>query len=158
MASGISKSIKGFIEETGNRASLLILVIIFTIVYEVIARYLFNAPTTWVWLVNKQVFGVYALIAGSYALVQKTHIRIDMFHEHFPPAAKGAVRWLTLAAAVCFLGTLVWKGYAMGIEAWQLKERATGVFQLPLYPLKMLIPAGALLFLLGCFAVFGEKR
>jgi TRAP-type mannitol/chloroaromatic compound transport system permease small subunit len=138
------------IKRIGDAASLVILLIMALVTYEVIARYAFNAPTSWAWPMNKQLFGVFVLIAGGYALVRNSHIRIEMLYERFPQRVKIVVRWLTLFAAASFLGTLLWKSTVMAIEAWETKEVATGVFKLPLYPLKMCMPIGAALFLLGC--------
>lgn len=150
--------IKHVIEAAGRGASYLILLIMAIITYEVTARYVFSAPTSWAWLINKQLFGVFVLAAGGYTLIHESHIRIEMLYEHYPPAMKTAVRWLTLVAAFCFLGSLLWKSAVMGLDAWQNGETATGVFKLPLYPLKMLMPAGTGLFLLGCVAIFSKKE
>jgi TRAP-type mannitol/chloroaromatic compound transport system permease small subunit len=140
------------IKKVGDIASLLILVIMALITYEVISRYVFNAPTSWVWLINKQLFGVFVLASGGYSLVKNSHIRIEVFYEHFSPPVKYCMRWLTFFAAFCFLGSLIWKSTAMGLDAWGTREKAMGVFKLPLYPLKMFMPVGAVLFLLGCIA------
>jgi TRAP-type mannitol/chloroaromatic compound transport system permease small subunit len=151
---GITRVIK----LVGDVCSLLILLLMAVVAYEVIARYVFNSPTSWAWLVNKQIFGIYVMVAGSYALVHNSHIRIEMLYQHFPPAIKKVIQWLTLVAAFCFLGALLWKSGVMGREAWENKELAMGVFKMPLYPLKLFIPFGAILFLLGCIvAVFKKK-
>jgi len=153
----ISQGLEWIIDRTGKWVSLLILVIMVTTSYEVISRYLFNRPTVWVWLVNKQIFGVFVMTAGSYTLVQKSHIRIEMFYDSFSRGLKVFIQWLTLLAATCFLGSLLWKSWIMGYEAFKNGEVATGVFRLPLYPLKLYMPLGTLLFLLGCFVVFTRK-
>lgn len=153
-----SEEIKRIIDMVGKAASLLILFIMVIIAYEVISRYVFNAPTSWAWLINKQLFGVFVIIGGSYTLIHKSHIKIEMLYEHFPPAMKNIVRWLTLMTAFCFLGSLLWKSAVMGLNAWQTGERAPGVFKLPLYPLKMFMPVGVALFLLGCIAVYSRKK
>ena len=151
---GITRVIK----LAGDVCSLLILLLMAVITYEVVARYAFNSPTSWAWLVNKQLFGIYVMFAGGYALIHNSHIRIEMLYQHFPKAIKTLIRWLTLVAAFCFLGALLWKSWVMGSEAWQNKEVAMGVFKIPLYPLKLIMPLGALLFLLGCVvAVFKKK-
>jgi TRAP-type mannitol/chloroaromatic compound transport system permease small subunit len=150
--------IKRIIEAVGKVGSYLILFIMAIVTYEVISRYAFNAPTSWAWLINKQIFGVFVLVAGGYTLIHKSHIRIEMLYDHYPPALKTAVRWLTLAAAFCFLGSLFWKSGVMGLDAWQNGETATGVLKLPLYPLKMFMPVGAGLFLLGCVAIYAKKK
>lgn len=150
--------IKRLINATGRAASVLILLIMAAVTYEVVARYAFNAPTSWAWLVNRQLFGVFVLAAGGYTLIHNSHIRIEMLYERYPPVMKTAVRWLTLLAALCFLGSLLWKSTVMGLDAWQSRETATGVLKLPLYPLKLLIPVGAALFILGCLAVYTRRK
>lgn len=151
---GITRVVK----VVGDVCSLLILLIMAVVAYEVTARYVFNSPTSWAWLVNKQLFGIYVMVAGSYALVHNSHIRIEMLYQHFPKSIKKVIQWLTMVAAFCFLGALLWKGGVMGCEAWENKELAMGVFKLPLYPLKLFIPFGALLFLLGCIVAVFKKR
>jgi len=153
-----SRWIKNIIEMVGKVVSLLILLIMLIVTYEVISRYAFNAPTAWAWLVNKQLFGIFVIAGGSYALIHKSHIQIEMLYEHYSPGAKRIVRWITLLAAFCFLGCLLWKSTVMGLDALQSGEKATGVFKLPLYPLKLFIPAGVALFLLGCIAVYGREE
>jgi TRAP-type mannitol/chloroaromatic compound transport system permease small subunit len=151
-------TIERVIKAAGNAASLLILVIMVLVTYEVVSRYGFNAPTSWVWLINKQLFGVFVLVAGGYTLVHNSHIRIEMLYDRFSPAMKVVVRWFTLVAAGCFLGSLLWKSGVMGWQAWQDRELAMGVFKLPLYPLKMFMPVGAALFLLGCIGVALRRK
>lgn len=151
---GITRVIK----LVGDVCSLLIILLMAVVAYEVIARYVFNSPTSWAWVVNKQIFGVYVMVAGSYALVHGNHIRIEMLYQHFPRTIKKVIQWLTLIAACCFLGALFWKSWIMGSEAWKAKELAMGIFKFPLYPLKLFIPFGTLLFFLGCIvAVFKKK-
>ncbi|MGB5986986.1 MAG: TRAP transporter small permease [Desulfobacterales bacterium] len=140
------------IKKAGDMASLLILLIMAVITYEVVSRYAFDAPTSWAWLINKQLFGVFVLVAGGYTLIHKSHIQIEMLYDRFPPLLRGLVRWLTLLAALCFLGGLLWKSTVMGLEAWETKEVAMGIFKLPLYPLKLFMPVGTALFILGCIA------
>lgn len=152
-----SKIVKTTIEMAGRVCSLLILVIMLLVSYEVISRYAFNSPTSWAWLINKQIFGVFVLIGGSFALIHQCHIQIEMLYEHFPGGMKTFVRWLTLAMSLIFLGGLLWKSYTMGAMAWQVSEKATGVFKLPLYPLKMFMPLSVGLFVLGCIAVYGRR-
>jgi TRAP-type mannitol/chloroaromatic compound transport system permease small subunit len=146
------------IKRVGDLCSLLILALMAVVTYEVVARYAFNSPTSWAWIINKQVFGVYVMVAGGYALVHNNHIRIEMLYQNFPRAMKMAVRWLSLVAAFCFLGALLWKSWVMGMEAWETKEVAMGIFKLPLYPLKLFMTVATLLFLLGCVVVVFKKK
>lgn len=152
----IRRRIIQIIETAGKGCSLIILVIMALVSFEVVSRYAFNAPTSWAWVVNKQLFGVFVLVAGSYALIHDCHIKIEMLWEHFPLKLKAVVRWISLACALIFLGGLLWKSGAMAHIAWLTREKATGVFKLPLYPLKLFMPVSAALFILGCLAKFGR--
>ena len=143
---GITKIIK----ICGDACSFIILLIMACVTYEVVARYVFNSPTSWAWLVNKQLFGVFVLVAGGYSLIHGNHIRIEMLYQHFSKRTKRVIHILSFLAALCFLGALLWKSSVMGLEAWGTKEKAIGVFKMPLYPLKLFMPIGTLLFLLGC--------
>jgi TRAP-type mannitol/chloroaromatic compound transport system permease small subunit len=154
----ISEKFEYFINKIGGLTSYLILAILAFVTYEVVARYVFNAPTNWVWLISKQVFGVYVVVAGSYALIHKHHIRIEMFYDRFTPGFKTLIRWFTLFNAMCFLGVLLWKSGAMGLDAWEFKEKSIGVLRLPLYPLKMFIPVGVALFIASCLVFFTRKE
>jgi TRAP-type mannitol/chloroaromatic compound transport system permease small subunit len=153
----IADIIKHILDKTGRAASLLILAIMAAITWEVVSRYVFNHPTSWVWLINKQLFGIFVMIAGAYAVIHKSHIQIEMLYEHFPPWMKGFVRWLTLILSVSFLGALTWKSTVMGLLSLSTHEQANGVFRLPLYPLKLFMPVAAFCFLLGCIATYTKK-
>ncbi len=153
----IAEKIEAFIDKVGSLASYLILAILAFITYEVISRYAFNAPTNWVWPISKQFFGVFVIVGGSYTLIHKQHIRIEVLYDRYPPMMKTIIRWLTLLASLIFLGALLWKGGAMGLDAWETKEKAVGLFRLPLYPLKMFIPVGVAMYILGCLVFFSRK-
>jgi len=150
----IADLIKRGVEVAGNIVGFFILAIVAITTYEVIARYAFNSPTNWAWPINKQIFGVFVMVAGSYALIHKSHIRIELLHDRFPAVVKKVIHWFTLFTALSFLGSLLWKSWAMALDAWQTKEKMVGVFKLPLYPLKIMIPVGTALFIAACLAVY----
>ncbi len=138
----------------GWTAGLLILVIMFMTTFEVIARYSFNAPSIWVWPLNRQFFGVFILFSGIYTMSLNAHIRIEIIYERFGRRLKIIAGIITLSAFLCFMGALIWQGYKMGINAWIVREKASGVFSIPLYPLKMFIPVAAVIFIFEGIYVF----
>ncbi|UCF90805.1 MAG: TRAP transporter small permease subunit [Desulfobacterales bacterium] len=143
--------------KTGQAACLLIfLMMVFTAV-EVVARYAFNHPTLWVWPINRQLFGIFILFAGIYTMSQEDHIRVEIFYEHFPPKLKLIARWIALGTFVCFMVALVLQGSRMGWNALMAREKLTGAFPIPLYPLKLLIPIAAVLFLLEGIVIFYRR-
>jgi TRAP-type mannitol/chloroaromatic compound transport system permease small subunit len=144
-------------EAIGKPASLLVFVMMLITSTEVIGRYLFNSPTTWAWPLNRQIFGVFILVAGAYTMSKREHIRIEILYDHFPPKIKLLARAIALASFVIFMGVLVWQGSWMGWNSLMMKEKLAGAFRMPLYPFKILIPIGALLFLLQGIAVYFRR-
>lgn len=137
---------------------LLALVMMGIITYEVLSRYLFDSPSRWTWLTNKQIFGIYILFAGIYTLSQGGHIRIEMVYVLFPARVKFFARMVGFALFVVFTGCLIWQSTWMGLESLAVRETAFGVFHMPLYPLKLFIPIAVFMFLLEGIAAFVLKK
>lgn len=47
-------------------------------------------------------------IAFSLALLGRTHIRVDVFHEHLPRAMKAALDWLSAVSLAAFAVLMAW--------------------------------------------------
>jgi len=148
------EQIDTFTEKTSKAACLLVFFMMLVTATEVVARYVFNNPTTWAWTINKQLFGIFILFAGVYTTYKGGHIRIEIFYDHLPPKFKYISRLIALAGLICFMGVLVWQASWMGWNALMVKELSAGAFRMPLYPFKLLIPVFAFLILLQGIAVF----
>jgi TRAP-type mannitol/chloroaromatic compound transport system permease small subunit len=157
----MSKAIKVFFdrldtisEKAGKITCYLVFIIMLITTLDVVARYVFNRPLLWGWLLNRQLFGVFILFAGVFTLLKGEHIRIEILYDHFPPKVKTIARWISAAAMISFLGILVWQTSWMGWNSLMNNEKAAGAFRIPLYPFKLLIPVVAFLFLLQGISYF----
>ena len=150
----IFKLIHRVSEKIGLAASFLTLVMMGIIAYDVIGRYLLGNPTSWAYLMNKQLFGTFILFAGVYTMAKGGHIRIEMFYDRFPPKIKFISRLISLLLFSFFMVCLIWQSAWMGIESFAVRERAMGLFRMPLYPLKLLITVVSCLFFLEGIALF----
>ena len=65
--------------------------------YEVVARYLFNAPTVWAYDMTFMLYGTFFMLGSAYTLMRKGHIRTDTFYANWSPRVQGAVD------AVCYV-------------------------------------------------------
>jgi len=139
-------------------ASILVLIMMFITTTEVVARYVFNYPTIWAWPLNRQIFGLFILVAGVYTMSKRQHIRIEILYDLFPPKIKLIGRLFGLAGLISFIGVLIWQGGWMGWNSLMAGERASGAFSIPLYPFKLLIPIGAFLFLLQGIVIFFRNK
>lgn len=139
-------------------AGLLVFIMMCITATEVVSRYVFNHPTIWAWPLNRQVFGLFILFAGVYTMSKSQHIRIEIIYDLFPPKIRFISRLFALVSLISFLGVLIWQGGWMGLNSLRAGERASGAFNIPLYPFKCLIPLGAFLFLLQGIRVFFRKN
>jgi TRAP-type mannitol/chloroaromatic compound transport system permease small subunit len=143
-------SIVNFVENMNNKlgkyASLIIIFVMFLITIETLLRYFFNSPTEWAWPITRQLFALFTLFGGTFALLYGAHIRVEMLYVRFSPRMTRAANIFAFILFALFLGVLIWQGVIMATQAWTLGERTIGVFKMPVYPLKTLFPI--------CFAIF----
>jgi TRAP-type mannitol/chloroaromatic compound transport system permease small subunit len=70
----------------GYTAAALVLTLVFLMVYEVVVRYVFSAPTVWGYELSTWVMGASFVLAIAYALMSNSHVRVDFLHDLLPRA------------------------------------------------------------------------
>jgi TRAP-type mannitol/chloroaromatic compound transport system permease small subunit len=85
----------------GVIAAWLIAPLVFATVYEVIARYVFNAPTIWAYEIGYLMTGSGFLLGMAYALSRDAHIRIDVLSTNMSQRTKAIID------IVCYIGLLL---------------------------------------------------
>ena len=75
----VTRVIDRFTDYTGTIFSLLAIPLVLGVGYEVTARYLFNAPTTWAYDLTYMLYGALFMLGAAYALHKGAHIRTDFF-------------------------------------------------------------------------------
>ena len=136
----------------GLTVSYLVLFIMGVTLFEVISRFIFNSPTVWAHETTEQLFGTYIILAGGYALLYKTHIRIDVLWRRLSPRGKVIADLATCGFAFLFLGVLLWTGIRMAWDSTQILEASESVWGPPIFPLKIFLAVGALLIFLQLIA------
>jgi len=145
-------TIEGLSIWIGRAFGWCILILTFSVAYEVFVRYLLNAPTVWAFDMMVQMYGALFLMAGPYALAQDSHVRGDVLYRLF------SVRWqarldFTLYLLFFFPGmmALFWYGWEIASDSWRYKEVSwNSPARIQIYFFKTLIPvAGGLLMLQG---------
>ncbi len=92
-------------------AMVTIALIVCVMFFEVIARYIFNKPTIWANELSLWMAGFVFLMAGLYAMQQRSHIRIYIIYDMMPRWAQKASDVLSLILLWIFVATLIWGGY-----------------------------------------------
>ncbi|WP_226954763.1 TRAP transporter small permease subunit [Mesopusillimonas faecipullorum] len=148
----ISNTIDSITSRIASAAKWVVLVLALINCYEVVMRYLFNRPSIWVFDLSYMLGGTFFVLGMGYALLTKTHVRVDVFYVNLSEKSKAL---LDILLSVVFFfpafGLLLYKLVPWVIRSWEREERATGSFWLPpIYPFKSIILiAVALLVLQG---------
>lgn len=134
-----------------------IVIMTFGISYEVLVRYLFNAPTPWAFDLSYMLYGTLFMTAGAYTLSRDGHVRGDFIYRLWQPRTQAAVE-LVLYFFFFFPGVT-----ALVLAGWKYSARAWGYFEvssnspagIPIFQFKSIIVlAGILLFIQGIAQVF----
>ena len=134
------------------RWTLVLLVAI--MMFEVFSRYIFHKPTTWAFEISTGLYAASFMLCGSYALLYKAHVCIDILYEKLGVKARSILDIISHALFFYpFLITLLIIGKKHAAKAWAVKETHWGQFPFPIYITKTLIPVFAFFCLLQGTAV-----
>ena len=125
-----------------------IVLVTLAVLYEVAARTLFGAPTSWGNETTIYLSAMAYLMAGGYALLHRRHVRIDVIYEALKPRARARLDAFTFVFFVAYMLTLIWVG---GVDAWnsfQIGETTSTPWNPVIWPVKAAIPAAGVLLLL----------
>ena len=116
--------------------------------YEVLARYLFNAPTIWVEEVARLLLIWAAFLAMPWLLKGRQHIRITLLLERLGPGGRVLVEGLSLVIVAAFAAGTLWWGWDVARDSL-VRGRTTGtLLDIPTWWSQAAVPAGCLLLLL----------
>ena len=141
---------------SGRLFAWLVIPMVVALVYEVFARYLFNAPTVWAYDVTYMLYGTHFMLGSAYTLAVQGHIRTDFFYRLWPPRWQGAVD-ATLYACLFFpaIGFFFWESSDFALTSWERGELGiSSPWNPPIYPFKTMIPITAVLLILQGISEF----
>lgn len=143
-------------EATGKLFAWLIVGLVGGLMYEVIARYVFNAPTIWAYDITYMIYGAHFMMGAAWLLYARGYVRIDVFYRLLPPRWQGGVdAFLFLVLFFPVMVVLLYKGIPYAAFSWSLKETSTaGAWSPPIYPLKTVLPMAIILLMLQGVAEF----
>ena len=134
----------------GKAIAWLILPMVGSLVWEVVARYFFSAPTVWAYDMTFMLYGTFFMLGSAWTLQRGGHIRTDVYYgkwSHRTQARVDLACYLVLffpAMAVFF-----WLGAEYFWKSFQQNERIVTSPWLPIvWPFKFVIPLSAVLLVL----------
>ncbi len=150
MWSSLSKFIDRLSEWIGKASAWLIPLLIAELVYDTIARYVFNAPTAWSYDISYMLYGAAFMGGASYTLLLDEHVRIEVIYEKVSRRSRAIID--AIGYVIFFfpsMGALLYFGTEFTIKSWKLLETSgESMWSPPIYPFKTIIPITALLLIL----------
>jgi TRAP-type mannitol/chloroaromatic compound transport system permease small subunit len=145
-----ASAIDRFTERSGLLFAWLLVPLLAAVVWEVVSRYRFDAPTTWAYETIYMLYAALFMLGAAYALRVGAHVRTDFLWEQWPRRVRAAIE--IVGYVVCFFPGMALFLVA-GLEAtwtsYLTDERSADTSWFPpLWPLKALVPASAALLLL----------
>lgn len=144
----VVRAIDGFNDWLGARIiSLFILVLLYAVCHEVIARYVFDAPTDWSYELTYMLYGSFFMLGAAYTLLKGGHVRTDIFYNNWSARTRGIVdAVLYLFAFFPGMVFFLWIGGVEAMHAIEINERSDATPWAPsLVPFKLSVPVSAAL-------------
>lgn len=139
-------------ETIGLLASLFMPAMVAVIGFEVLARYAFSAPTTWVYDTALLLFAWGAMLGGALAIQRNTHIQVDVLTARLSPRARAAMDLLTLPLVLFFLVLIIRQVSNAAFDALATGMRRPTDWAPPLILFLAPVPIAAALMILQCYA------
>jgi len=134
----------------GNIVCWLMIPLIISMVYEVLARKLFLAPTVWAYDMSRFLYGALFMLGAGYALSKGLHIRADFLYRDFKIKTQGIID-TTLYVLFYFPGLLFFFYKTTGFvgESIMRSEKGMDTSWMPyLWPIKSCLWFGILFLLI----------
>lgn len=135
---------------TGKLFAWLIIPMVGALVYEVFARYAFDAPTMWAYDMTFMLYGAHFMLGAAFTLAKGAHIRTDFFYRLWPARVQACVD-LSVYLLLFFPGMafFFWVSADFAAKSWAQSELIVTSPWLPIvYPFKTVIPVTAALLMI----------
>ncbi len=129
----------------GRAVSYAIWIGMVVVVYEVVMRYAFNVPTVWAQGYAQRIFAAYFILIGAYTLIQRGHVRIDLFLGEPSTRRRALLDIINYTVLLIWMAALVWEGWQYFMDAWRFGERDDGALGHPMWPVKLSLFVGVVL-------------
>lgn len=140
MLESLSNTLEKITRKQGDATSLLVYPLLMVVVYEVVMRYLFNAPTTWGFEATTFIYGIHYMFGVSYTDVHNGHVKVDIFTALATEKIRAVLSLFT--NLVLFMPVMtclaVWSVKFAWVSTVQLEVNSTS-WAPPVWPVKILM-------------------
>lgn len=116
----------------GRVTMMLIVLLTGVMLYEVMLRYVFEAPTLWANEMSLWLAGFVFLCAGLYAMQQRSHIRIVLLYDAVPRWLQRVFDTISTVLIVTFAFFMIYGGYGEAFDKFYRWETFGTAFDPPI--------------------------
>lgn len=127
-------------------AALLVLLMVAIILFDVISRSFFNAPTVWAFDIVRFALLYTTFLGLAPALEKGSHVVVDMFDTLLPRAIRPAIPFVASGLTLVFGATLLWHITRLAQEAFADGRIAQATIAVPEMWVWLPAPIGSALF------------
>lgn len=113
-------------------AMFLPAIIALVTIYDVFFRYIVGRSTIWGNELSLWMGGWVYLLAGLYAMQQRSHIRITVLYDYVPDGVKKLFNTLGTIFILAWTAALIWGGFAEAWDALINWERMPSIWKAPI--------------------------
>lgn len=145
--------LKKFIDVVGNICSLLMILMILNVFYDVVLRYFFNDVSIGMQELEWHLFAAMFMFGIGYSLKEDAHVRVDIFYDQLSEQKKAIINIIgSLVLALPFALLLIYFSWNYTYEAYAIGEGSGDPGGLPhRWIIRSVIPVSSI-FLIVCIA------
>lgn len=140
----------------GRAASFLIAVIIISVAYDVFARYMFNNPTSWSYVLSYILGSSVIALGAAYVHLHNANVRIDLLYDRLSQKGKHVLDAIfTVLFFFPYIGVINYIFIQDALYSVRIREVShETIWYAPLYPFKIILAIGVILLLIQGVANF----
>ena len=142
----IVRGIDGLIRLAEGVAVLVLLGMTAIVCYEVISRFVFNAPTTWVTEISTYMFVALVFLGLSVAQRAGAHIQVEILVTHLSATRRNQLEIIGLWVGLVFVAVTGWQMTRFNISEWIYDTRDWGLLATPQWIPELPVTLGYMLF------------
>jgi TRAP-type mannitol/chloroaromatic compound transport system permease small subunit len=138
----------------GKFSMYLVVVLGCVLLFDAIARTVFNKPQIWAVEMAQFIMAAYYLLGGGYSMILKSHVRMDLLYGRWSATRQAISDVLTSLLLILYMVFLLLGGISgvkYAVKYGQVNYTPWGP---PLAPIKIIMTFGILLMLLQVIATF----
>jgi TRAP-type mannitol/chloroaromatic compound transport system permease small subunit len=155
------KAVKIFVQSVdatnkvvGTLSMYLVFVMIGILLYEPVARNLFDKSNIWAVEMAQFTMAAYYLLGGGFSMMLRGHVRMDLLYGRWSEKKKARVDAITGLFLIFYLVFLLYGAYSSIEYAVMYGQKNRSAWAPYMAPIKIIMGTGVLLMLLQAIATF----